>query len=84
MSFLVSVPSGGSSRGAGRGVSLCPASAETFHARPGLAFVPSRGVPRSPLCLAWRAADTSPAVRRFIKVAIEGAGASGGGARGVD
>ncbi len=69
---------------AGRGVSLCPASAETFHARPGLAFVPSRGVPGSPLCLAWRAGDTSPAVRRFIKVAIEAAGAPGAGPAGAD
>ena len=51
-------------------------------------------MPRSPLCLAWRAGDTSPAVRRFVKVAIEAAGApgagpagaeaSGGGAGGVD
>ena len=69
---------------AGRGVSLCPASAETFHARPGLAFVPSRGVPRSPLCLAWRAGDTSPAVLRFVKVAIEAAGAPGAGPAGAD
>lgn len=62
---------------AGRGVSLCPASAETFHARPGLTFVPGRGVPATPLCLAWRAGDTSPALRRFIMVARETAGASG-------
>ena len=69
---------------AGRGVSLCPASAETFHARPGLAFVPSGGVPGSPLCLAWRAGDTSPAVHRFVKVAIEAAGAPGAGPGGTD
>ena len=62
---------------AGRGVSLCPASAETFHARPGLTFVPGSGVPATPLCLAWRAGDTSPALRRFIMVARETAGASG-------
>ena len=37
---------------AGRGVSLCPASAETFHARPGITFVPGKGVPVTPLCLA--------------------------------
>jgi DNA-binding transcriptional LysR family regulator len=64
---------------AGRGISLCPASAETFYARPGLAFVPSRGVPAAPLCLAWRADDTSPAVRRFITVATEAAGAGAAG-----
>jgi LysR substrate binding domain len=34
---------------AGRGISLCPASAETFYARPGLAFVASRDVP-PPYC----------------------------------
>jgi DNA-binding transcriptional LysR family regulator len=62
---------------AGRGVSLCPASAETFHARPGLTFVPSSGVPITPLCLAWRSDETSPAVRRFITVAREMAGAVG-------
>ncbi|MFI5066290.1 MAG: LysR substrate-binding domain-containing protein [Streptosporangiales bacterium] len=33
---------------AGRGVSLCPASAETFHARPGLAFVPGQRGARQP------------------------------------
>ena len=62
---------------AGRGVSLCPASAETFHARPGLAFVPGSGVPASPLCVAWRADETSPAVRRFVTVARETAGVGG-------
>jgi DNA-binding transcriptional LysR family regulator len=64
---------------AGRGVSLCPASAETFHARPGLSFVASSGVPTTPLCVAWRADDTSPAVRRFVTVARETAGAAGPG-----
>jgi len=53
---------------AGRGISLCPASAETFYARPGLAFVASRDVPPAVLCVAWRARDTSPAVRRFVEV----------------
>lgn len=52
---------------AGLGVSLCPASAETLHARPGLAFVASRGVPPSPVCVAWRAGDTTPAVRCFAE-----------------
>jgi DNA-binding transcriptional LysR family regulator len=53
---------------AGRGISLCPASAETFHARPGIVFVASRGVPSAALCLAWRADDTSAAVLRFVEV----------------
>ncbi len=62
---------------AGRGVSLCPASAETFHARPGLAFVPGSGVPATPLCVAWRADETSAAVRRFLTVARQTAGVGG-------
>lgn len=53
---------------AGRGISLCPASAEAFYARPGLAFVPSQDVPPAPLCVAWRAHDGSPAVQRFIEI----------------
>lgn len=53
---------------AGRGISLCPASAETYYARPGLAFVASRDVPPAALCVAWRADDASPAVRRFVEV----------------
>lgn len=63
---------------AGRGISLCPASAETFHARPGLAFVPSRGVQPAVLSVAWRADDASPAVRRFVEVVTAAARASAG------
>jgi DNA-binding transcriptional LysR family regulator len=53
---------------AGRGISLCPASAEAFHARPGVVFIPSRGLPPTALCVAWRTDDPAPAVRRFIQV----------------
>ena len=62
---------------AGRGISLCPASAEQFHGRPGLAFVPARGVPAAELCVAWRAGETSPAVRRFADVVVAAARESG-------
>jgi DNA-binding transcriptional LysR family regulator len=58
---------------AGRGISLCPASAETFHARPGIAFVASRNVPSTALCLAWRADDTAAAVARFVEVVTSAA-----------
>jgi len=61
---------------AGHGVSLCPASAETFYARPGLAFVPSEGVPPAQLCVAWRAGDSNPAVRRFVEVVTSAARAA--------
>jgi DNA-binding transcriptional LysR family regulator len=61
---------------AGHGVSLCPASAESFYARPGLAFVPSDGVPPARLCVAWRAGDSNPAVRRFVEVVTSAARAA--------
>ena len=54
---------------AGRGIGLCPASAEAFSARPGTVFVPARGVPPTTLCVAWRADDLRPAVLAFVKVA---------------
>jgi DNA-binding transcriptional LysR family regulator len=58
---------------AGRGISLCPASAETHYARPELAFVASRGAPPTELCIAWRTDDSNPLVARFIEVVAEAA-----------
>jgi DNA-binding transcriptional LysR family regulator len=76
---------------AGRGIGLCPASAEAFSARPGTVFVPARGVPPTSLCVAWRADDLRPAVLAFAKVAtsaaVDGAAvddAAGDGAVGGD
>jgi DNA-binding transcriptional LysR family regulator len=63
---------------AGRGISLCPASAEIYYARPGLAFVRAEGVPPTALCLAWRAGDPDPVVHRFIHVVTAQAHAGGG------
>jgi DNA-binding transcriptional LysR family regulator len=54
---------------AGRGVSLCPASAERFYARPGLVFVPAIRVPPAELCVASRADDPNPLVRQFVALA---------------
>ena len=54
---------------AGRGISLCPASSEVYNARPGLVFVPSKGVPSTALCVAWRADDERPVVRSFVELA---------------
>jgi hypothetical protein len=34
-------------------------------------------VPVTPLCLAWRAGDPSPAVQRFVAVAGQTAGTAG-------
>ena len=56
---------------AGRGISLCPASAETHYARPDLAFVPSSGAPSTELCVAWRTGDANPLVQRFVDVVTE-------------
>ena len=58
---------------AGRGISLCPASAETHYARPDLAFVPSTGTPTTELCVAWRADDTRPVVAQFVEVVTRAA-----------
>jgi DNA-binding transcriptional LysR family regulator len=71
---------------AGRGIGLCPESAEEFSARPGTVFVPARGVPPTSLCVAWRADDLRPAVLGFVKVATGafGSGSDGsGGSRGA-
>jgi len=56
---------------AGHGIGLCPASAATFHGRPGVCFVPSAGLPPATMCVAWRAGDTRPAVQRFVSLATE-------------
>jgi DNA-binding transcriptional LysR family regulator len=39
---------------AGTGISLCPRSAETYYARPGLAFVPAPDAAPARLAIAWR------------------------------
>jgi DNA-binding transcriptional LysR family regulator len=62
---------------AGRGIGLCPESAEAFSARPGTVFVPARGVPPTSLCVAWRADDLRPAVLGFVKVATSALGDGG-------
>ncbi|HEV2376071.1 MAG TPA: LysR substrate-binding domain-containing protein [Streptosporangiaceae bacterium] len=59
---------------AGHGLSLCPASAETYNARPDIAFVPGKDVPPTALCVAWRAADDRPIVRSFVEFVTSVAG----------
>jgi DNA-binding transcriptional LysR family regulator len=56
---------------AGHGIGLCPASAATFHGRPGVCFVRSAGLPPATMCVAWRTGDTRPAVQRFVSLAEE-------------
>jgi DNA-binding transcriptional LysR family regulator len=56
---------------AGHGIGLCPASAATFHNRPGVCFVPSTGLAPATMCVAWRTGDTRPAVQRFVSLAAE-------------
>jgi DNA-binding transcriptional LysR family regulator len=59
---------------AGHGISLCPASSEEYNARPGLVFVPGKGVPPTSLCVAWREGDERPVVRSFVELAVSVAG----------
>ncbi|HEV2936823.1 MAG TPA: LysR substrate-binding domain-containing protein [Streptosporangiaceae bacterium] len=66
---------------AGRGISLCPASAEVYHARPGLVFVASKGVPLTSLSVAWRSGDSRAVVRSFVELA---AGVARDGAAGAE
>lgn len=61
---------------AGKGISLCPASAEQFGSRPGIAFVPGKDVPPAPLCVAWRTGDARDIVRRFVELAVMVAGSA--------
>jgi DNA-binding transcriptional LysR family regulator len=53
------------------GISLCPASAERYYARPGLAFVPAVGVPPAQLAVAWRTGALGEEVRRFLDLLSE-------------
>ncbi|HEY0933969.1 MAG TPA: LysR family transcriptional regulator [Trebonia sp.] len=59
---------------AGHGLSLCPASAETHNARPGITFVPAKDTPPATLCVGWRAGDDRPAVRSFVEFVTRVAG----------
>jgi DNA-binding transcriptional LysR family regulator len=54
---------------AGAGISLCPASAERYYARPGLAFVEARDAEPSKLAVAWREAEEERA-REFVELAV--------------
>lgn len=64
---------------AGRGISLCPASSERYYARPGIAFVPARGVPPARTHLAWRTSDKREVVRSLaLFAAADGAGGADG------
>src|SRR5579859_741947 len=59
---------------ASHGLSLCPASAETYNARPGIVFVPAKDIQPTALCVAWRAGDRRPLVRRFVELVTSVAG----------
>lgn len=59
---------------ASHGLSLCPASAETYNARPGIVFVPATDVPPTALCVAWRADDARLVVRSFVDLVTSVAG----------
>jgi DNA-binding transcriptional LysR family regulator len=53
----------------GRGVAFTQASTQRFYDRPGLAFVPVRGLPPSPLASAWRRDMDARPVHDFVETA---------------
>jgi DNA-binding transcriptional LysR family regulator len=53
----------------GRGVAFTQASTQRFYGRPGLAFVPVRGLPPSPLAIAWRTDMDARPVHDFVETA---------------
>ena len=55
----------------GRGVNVLPAGLAEQYRRPGLAFVPVSDGPPSPLALAWRTDDASPAVLALAELAAK-------------
>ncbi len=54
---------------AGRGVAFTQASTQRYYQRPGLAFVPVKDIPPSPLAIAWRDDVDAPTVRQFVDTA---------------
>ncbi len=54
----------------GRGIGLCPASAEQFNPRPGVTFVVSKDAPSAAICVAWRTGDRRAEVRSFVEIAL--------------
>jgi DNA-binding transcriptional LysR family regulator len=54
---------------AGRGVAFTQASTQRFYQRPGLAFVPVKDIPHSPLAIAWRNDVDARPVQQFVDTA---------------
>jgi DNA-binding transcriptional LysR family regulator len=55
----------------GAGVAFAQASSRRFYARPGLAFVPTTGLPLTSVVVAWCTDHETPLVRDFVQVARE-------------
>ncbi|MDP9847164.1 LysR family transcriptional regulator [Streptosporangium lutulentum] len=55
----------------GAGVAFAQASSRRFYARPGLAFVPTTGLPLTSVVVAWCSDHETPLVRDFVHVARE-------------
>jgi DNA-binding transcriptional LysR family regulator len=53
----------------GRGMAFTQASTQRFYDRPGLAFVAVKGLPPSPLAIAWRREMNTPLLHDFIDTA---------------
>lgn len=54
---------------AGRGVAFTQASTQRYYQRPGLAFVPVKDIPPSPLAIAWRNDIDAAPVQQFVNTA---------------
>ncbi|MFF9625145.1 LysR family transcriptional regulator [Streptomyces griseosporeus] len=68
----------------GKGALPVPAHTATYHARPGVAYVPLTDVEPTAYVLLWRAADVTPAVHAFARAARDTAAeVTRGWARGV-
>jgi DNA-binding transcriptional LysR family regulator len=63
----------------GRGLALCWDADVATVTAPGLAVVPSRGMPPATLSVAWRADDANPLVRQFVDLVSSAVIAVGNG-----
>jgi DNA-binding transcriptional LysR family regulator len=52
-----------------RGMAFTQLSSQRFYARPGISFVPVKGIPPTSVSVAWRRDAETPLVREFIELA---------------
>ncbi|WP_030910966.1 LysR family transcriptional regulator [Streptomyces sp. NRRL F-5126] len=62
---------------AGRGAVVLPLSTAQYFARPDIVHVPVRGLPHSPVSLAWRSSRDTALIRAYVDLARRTAGPAG-------